>query len=204
MNKQKIDLGFVPQYYPEGTHMCIIYEDEETRKNVISQFLLKGLSNEEKVSYFAVKTTRNEMITLLQNAGIVVNEQNFDVLNAEKTYCPNDEFVPEEMLETLRQFYNTSIEKGYKSCRVSGEMHWALQSIKGSERLMEYEALVNNVLKTHPVTAICQYDVNKFSSKTIIDCLKVHPYMIINGQIIENPYYLKPEDFLEQYKVGKL
>jgi hypothetical protein len=119
-------------------------------------------------------------------------------LNAQETYCPNGKFVPEEMLETLRQFYNFSIGKGYKSCRVSGEMHWALQQISGSERLMEYEALVNNVLVTHPVTAICQYDARKFSGELIIDCLKVHPYMIINGQVIQNPYFLNPEEFLKQ------
>jgi len=198
MTKQNIDLGFVPQHFQEGTHMCLIYKDDEERENVISQYLLKGLITNEKVSYFAFKASKDEIITFLQKSGVVVNEQNLDVLNAAETYCPNGKFVPEEMLETLRQFYNSSIEKGYKSCRVSGEMHWALQQISGSERLMEYEALVNNVLVTHPVTAICQYDARKFSGELIIDCLKVHPYMIINGQVIENPYFMNPEEFLKQ------
>jgi len=198
MTKQNIDLGFVPQLFQEGTHMCLIYKDDEEREKIISQYLLTGLLNYEKVSYFAFKARSEEIIESLKNAGVVVNEQNLDVLNAQETYCPNGKFVPEEMLETLRQFYNTSIEKGYKSCRVSGEMHWALQQISGSERLMEYEALVNNVLVTHPVTAICQYDARKFSGELIIDCLKVHPYMIINGQVIENPYFMSPEEFLKQ------
>jgi hypothetical protein len=198
MTKQNVDLGFVPQNFLEGTHMCLIYKDEEERENVISQYLIKGLQNKEKVSYFAFKASKEEVLESLKKAGAAVNEQNLDVLKADETYCSNGRFVPEEMLETLRQFYKSSIEKGYKSCRVSGEMHWALQNIPGSERLMEYEALVNNVLVTHPVTAICQYDARKFSGETIINCLKVHPYMIINGQVIENPYYLKPEEFLKQ------
>ena len=198
MTKQNVDLGFVPQNFPEGTHMCLIYKDDEERENVISQYLRKGLLNNEKVSYFAFKASKEEIVTFLKKSGVVVNEQNLDVLSAEETYCPNGKFVPEVMLETLRQYYNASIEKGYKSCRVSGEMHWALQQISGSERLMEYEALVNNVLVTHPVTAVCQYDARKFNGETIIDCLKVHPYMIINGQVIENPYYMSPEEFLKQ------
>jgi hypothetical protein len=198
MTKQNIDLGFVPQSFPEGTHMCLIYKDDEERENVISQYLLKGLLNNEKVSYFALQASKEEVLTLLKKSGVVLNEQNLDVLSAQETYCPNNIFVPEEMLETLRQFYNSSIENGYKSCRVSGEMHWALQQIPGSERLMEYEALLNNVSITHPVTALCQYDSRKFSGETIIECLKVHPYMIINGQVIENPYYMSPEEFLKQ------
>ena len=27
--KQNIDLGFVPQHFHEGTHMCLIYKDDE-------------------------------------------------------------------------------------------------------------------------------------------------------------------------------
>ena len=70
----------------------------------------------------------------------------------------------------------------------------------GSDRLMEYEALVNNVLKTHPITAVCQYDANRFSGATIVDVLKVHPMMIVRGQIVRNPYYMKPEDFLKDFR----
>jgi hypothetical protein len=63
---------------------------------------------------------------------------------------------------------------------------------------MEYEALVNEVVITHPVTAVCQYDANKFSGSTILDVLKVHPMMIVHGQIVRNPYYIKPQDFLNR------
>ncbi len=196
MSRQNVDLGFVPQSFPEGTHMCLIYKDEEEREKIISQYVHTGLSSHEKVSYFAVKATREELLAKLTKIGVVLNEGNLDVLGAENTYCPDGKFVPEEMIGTLKQFYDSSIQKGYKSCRVSGEMHWALNKIEGSERLMEYESLVNDALRTHPVTAICQYDARKFSGETIIDCLKVHPFMIINGQVIENPYYLTPEESL--------
>lgn len=63
-------------------------------------------------------------------------------------------------------------------------------------RLMEYEPKVNNVLKEYPVTAICQCDAGKFDGATILECLKVHPYMIVNCQIVKKTYYLKPEDYL--------
>ena len=103
------------------------------------------------------------------------------------------------MLETLRNYYSSCIEDGIIGARVSGEMTWALKGLPGSEKLMEYEAQVNNVLVTHPVTAICQYDANQFDGGTIIDVLNVHPMMIVRGQIVRNPYYMKPEDFLEDF-----
>lgn len=78
-------------------------------------------------------------------------------------------------------------------------MSWALKGVPGSDRLMEYEARVNDLLVKYPVTAICQYDARKFDGATILQCLKVHPHMIVHGQIIRNPYYMKTEDFLKEY-----
>jgi hypothetical protein len=100
------------------------------------------------------------------------------------------------MLDVLRGFHGTMLEDGHAGGRVSGEMSWALRGIPGSDRLMEYEALVNGVLATHPVTAICQYDARRFDGQLIFDVLKVHPMMIVNGQVVRNPYYMRPEEFL--------
>jgi len=33
--------------------------------------------------------------------------------NAEKTYCPNGKFVPDEMMDGLRALYQGSLDEGY-------------------------------------------------------------------------------------------
>jgi hypothetical protein len=81
--------------------------------------------------------------------------------------------------------------------------HMCLIYSDDPERLMEYEAMVNDVLVTHPITAICQYDANCFDGATILDVLRVHPMMIVQGQIVRNYYYMKPEDFIKDYTGGK-
>lgn len=57
------------------------------------------------------------------------------------------------------------------------------------------------MLETHPVTAICQYDANRFDGDTILQCLEVHPYMIVRGQVVQNPFYMKPEEFIERHPI---
>jgi hypothetical protein len=101
------------------------------------------------------------------------------------------------MLNTLRAYYKATMDEGYPGSRVSGEMSWALRGIPGSDRLMEYEALVNDVLVTHPITAICQYDTRRFSGAVVFDVLKVHPMMVVHGHIVKNPYYIQPQEFLK-------
>jgi hypothetical protein len=117
---------------------------------------------------------------------------------AQETYCPDGRFLPDRMLETLRDFDRTIHEDGLTGGRVSGEMSWALRGLPGSDRLPEYEALVNDVLEEHPITAICQYDARRFDGGTLFDILKVHPMMIVGGQVVRNPYYVRPEEFLRQ------
>jgi hypothetical protein len=135
----------------------------------------------------------------LEKMDVIVPEKDIDAAftaaYAQKTYCPDGTFIPDRMLATLRDFYDQSVDQGYPHCRVSGEMGWALKKLPGSDRLMEYESLVNRVVTTHPVTAVCQYDANRFDGATILKCLEVHPYMIVHGLVVHNPYYITPEEY---------
>lgn len=195
------DMGFTQERFPAGTHICLIYSQESERRTTIGKFLKSGVRAGEKVAYFTDTLTPEAVRAWLQELGIALPEEDgFAITAAESTYCPSGEFIPEAMLQTLREAYRQAKAEGYPNVRVSGEMSWALRDIPGSDRLMEYEALVNEVLVTHPVTAICQYDANRFSGATILDVLKVHPKMVVRGQIVQNPYYLKPQDFLKAYQ----
>lgn len=202
--ERSVEMGFTRQTFPPGTHMCLLYSDEAERRRIIGKFLESGILGKEKVSYFADIMKPGEVRAWLLGMGIALPEDDgFSILSAEKTYCPGRTFIPGKMLDTLRAFYEQAKKNGYPNARVSGEMSWALKGIPGSGRLMEYEALVNEVLLTHPVNAICQYDVKKFSGSAILDVLKVHPMMVVHSQIVQNPYYMQPRDFLKEYLAEK-
>lgn len=196
-----LSLGFTGDHYAAGTHMCLIFNDENERRKIIGKYLESGMVSGERVAYFADNATISDMDAWLKDMDIdvkAIKKDDLSITEAESTYCPSGKFVPEDMLDTLRTFYAQSKQDNYPACRVSGEMSWALKGIPGSERLMEYEALVNDVLVTHPVTAICQYDARRFDGATILECLEVHPYMIVRGQIVHNPYYMTTQAFLNK------
>jgi len=200
---QPVNMGFTTEKFPPGTHMCLIYNSDKERRMIISRFLESGLLEGERVGYFADTMTPDEVRTWLAGLDIELAEKEekgqFLCSQAIDTYCPSSSFVPDEMLDTLRSSFTRAIDDGYPGLRVSGEMSWALKGIPGSNRLMEYEAKVNIAFRTHPIIAICQYDANRFDGATILDVLKVHPMMVVQGQIVRNPYYVKPEEFLASY-----
>ncbi len=194
-------LGFTDEKFPVGTHMCLVYDNEQERQRVIAKFLEAGLLEREKVAYFADTTSPGHLNDWLSSMGIEIppdgKADQLSVSVAQETYCPHGEFVPDEMLDTLRAFHGQVAAEGFPCGRVSGEMSWALRGIPGSDRLMEYEARVNDVLVTHPITAICQYDARKFDGTMILDVLRVHPMMIVEGRVVQNPYFMRPQDFLQ-------
>src|SRR5512133_3333321 len=195
-----INLGFTDQQFPHGTHMCLIYSDDKEREEVMSRFIGAGLEGNERVAYFAHDSGREEILDHLHEKCPDVKDENLIITNARDTYCPNGEFVIDDMVKTLTAFYQGTIKEGYSGARVSGEMAWALEGLPGSDRVMEYESLGDIVLKPNPVTVICQYDARKFDGITLLNCLKVHPYMIVKGQVVQNPYYLSHDEFMKQNK----
>ncbi len=198
--KRKIELGFTSDKFVAGTHICLIYNSEEERRDTISKFLVSGIKTGEKVGYFSDNNNHKYVVNWLEEKGIEVEEAftkgQLSISNASDTYHPNGMFVPEEMLETLKSYYKKSCDENYYSSRVSGEMTWALKDVPGSNRLMEYESKINDLVIDYPVTAICQYDANQFDGNIILECLKVHPYMIVHGQIMYNPFYISTKEYL--------
>ncbi len=203
INQKIVNLGFTDEKFPAGTHMCMIYNSEEERQRIISKFIENGLSAGEKVGYFADMLKPDNVQEWLENMGVNIPKgeeaEQFNISVAETTYCPHGTFDPEEMLDTLRSYYKKAMDSGFTGARVSGEMSWALRNIPGTDRLVEYEALINEISEKYPVTPICQYDVNRFDGATIFDILKVHPYIIAHGQVVRNPYYMNPQEFLRTH-----
>ncbi len=202
--RREITLGSSCDHFPEGTHMCLIYDDDEQRKTVLARFLADGVTEGEQVGYFTDKTDADEVRDWVAECGVDLDDTDrddrFGVYTAEDVYCPGGRFVPTGMLERLGGAYDKAVSAGFVGARVSGEMSWALKGVPGSECLVEYEARINNISETQPVTPICQYDARQFDGATLLNVLKVHPMMIVHGQIVRNPYYMKPQEFLEEFR----
>jgi len=194
-------LGFTDEPFPPGSHMCLLYDDDADRRRLIGSFLAAGVRTGDRVAYFVDTVTPADARSWLRELGLELPEDDqddrFTLAAAEPTYCPEGVFVPERMLNALRDFHVGAVAGGYAGGRVSGEMSWALRGIPGSERLVEYESRVNALLVEHPVTAICQYDARRFDGTTLFEVLRVHPMMIVRGQVVRNPYYVKPRAFLD-------
>lgn len=132
------------------------------------------------------------------DAGAALSSGQLSILTTEETYLSESYFSPEKMLDLLEAELRTAIEAGYGEVRITGEMTWALQQRPGVERLAEYEARVNKLLKRYPQVTICQYNLTKFDGDVIMDVLKTHPACILGSVLIKNHFYVPPDKFLRE------
>lgn len=202
MNDQRQTSGkrSVQGLFPECHHLCLIYDSKEQRRKVVSAFLASGLKRGELVRYFADTTSPEEIRAWLLEAGVELPKAGedgaFGIIQAESAYCPSGRFVPQEVIENMLSRYAMARKAGYRGSRACGEMSWALRDIPGADRFLEYEVRINTITETFPYVGMCQYDARLFDGATLFKVLQVHPYMIAQGQLVSNPYYIKPEEFL--------
>lgn len=78
-----------------------------------------------------------------------------------------------------------------------GNMDWAFAGHAGSDKLMEYEAAVNDVLARNKQPAASVYDVAKLTGSMMMDRLRTHPLTLVGGVVQENPFYTSPSKMLD-------
>ena len=196
----EMDRGLTPEAFPECHHLCLIYDDEEQRRKTVSEFLSAGVKRGELVRYFADTTSAEKIHAWLSGMGVELAKAEedgvFAITKAERAYCPSGRFVPEEVIENMVSRYAMARKAGYSGSRACGEMSWVFRDIPGADRFLEYEVRINTITETFPYIGMCQYDARLFDGATLFKVLQVHPFMIAQGQIVRNPYFIRPEEFL--------
>jgi hypothetical protein len=197
--RREVALGFTPERACEGTHICYLYGDDAERLQVTARFLESGLAEGERVLHLTDTLTVEQATSRLAGLGLDLGRLGTDLVVGDATLanCPSGRFVPSTMLAALRDFYAGARAEGYAGARGTGEMTWTLAGGRYDlDELMDYEAQLNDVLRDHPFTACCQYDLRRFDGQAIMDLLAVHPVTLVRGQLVVNPYYVEPAAFL--------
>ncbi len=202
--KQKtISLGFTSQEFEPGIHICQIFNSDEERHESLVNFIVSGLKTGEKTLCFTENEEEENLIDAFQAEGFnlvdLTEKGDFSLSGTREAYFKEDRFDPERMLGLLKAFQEESVQEKHSGCRVIGEMTSDIEHIDGGSRLLEYESKVTLLIKEYPINAVCQYDARAFDGATILDVLKVHPYMIVRGKVVHNPFFEPAEEYLAKH-----
>jgi hypothetical protein len=177
-----------------GEHICLFYENEEEHRDVLSSFIREGLEKGDKVVYlFDVHDPVTVLDYLSKDSRATIREgRNLAFSEADEVYLTQGIFDPDAMLELIDIEVQRALSEGYRALRITGEMTWSLKGAPGSERLIEYEADINNVFKGKDCIALCQYDKGRFGPDILNKALRTHPFVIDGTILYTNYFYLPP------------
>ncbi len=183
-----------------GDHLCIIYRNDEEHRAILSEYMSQGLRLGQRMVYIVDARTARTLRGYLRGAEVDVpaaeERGQLVFLTRDDAYMRGGEFDPQGMIRLLREETQRALDEGYEGLRVTGEMTWALRGLPGSERLMEYEALLNEFFPGSKATALCQYDARHFPAEVLLDVLRTHPIAVVGTKVYDNFYYVPPEEML--------
>jgi MEDS: MEthanogen/methylotroph, DcmR Sensory domain len=79
-------------------------------------------------------------------------------------------------------------------------MEWSLEDFPGVDDLVEYECRLNEVTARFEDVVVCTYDLNRFSATVVMDILRARPQVIVGRILQEDPFYVPPEQFLQELR----
>lgn len=178
-----------------GSHVCAFYRGSTDRDRLLAAYLGAGLTAGDKcICIVDSANTAGRLESLRRTPGS--SDGQLDVHLPESTYLAGGGFSPGDMLTFWTESMVKAEIEGYTFCRLVGEMTWALRDAPGVEHLIGYESELNRLTSSSPVIVLCLYDLDLFSGEVVVNIVKTHPQVLVQGILVENPYYVPPGDFL--------
>ena len=189
-----------------GHHICGFYRKPLERDNILVPFLADGLAAGDKCTCVVDSCTPGDVLDRLAErlaVGPYLSDRRLEVLDADGTYLAEGGFLPERMLK----FWEAKARQGPSGdvggfARNVGDMSWAHRDPRAVDDLIGYESELNRIMSDFPQVNLCLYDLTRCSGELIMDVLKTHPKVLLGGMIIDNPYYLEPDEFLAGREAG--
>jgi hypothetical protein len=190
-------------------HVCAFFNTIDEEHRVLGSFFKDGLDRGEKAAHIVDPANRQEHLKRLADAGIPVQEMvdtgQLDVVPWTDAYVRDHRFDQDAMLATVEKLLQSGAAAGYPLTRLVGHhMDWLFLDKPATYNLVEYEARLNHVLSKHNDPVICNYNPSKFGATVAMDIMRTHPLVIIGGLLRENPFFVPPEQFLDEMRERRL
>jgi len=132
-------------------HLLLLHRSESERRSGLAAWVRRGLELDEKVIYTEIGAAASSVLSVLQDSGIDVASATAE---GRLVVLPLSEFYPPG---GQRDVVARALAEGYRAVRMSVEASAALSAVP-RPRSVDYERTMDELCRTHPVSALCQYD----------------------------------------------
>jgi hypothetical protein len=187
-----------------SAHVCVFFNSDEEKYRTLLPYIKDGIEAGDKTIHLLDPDSIHAHVCCMKNAGIdtdtALSSKQLEVLSWHDTYLLGGRFDATRMINTIGSVMDKATSEGYPLTRFIGGMEWALIDRPGVSGIVEYESRVNKLFGQYDMVAICAYDLRKHKANVVMDILRTHPFVIVGGILQENPFYVPPEEFVEELR----
>jgi hypothetical protein len=186
-------------------HVCAFFNTMDEEHRVLRSFYKGGFDRGEKATHIVAAENREAYLKRLAEAGMNVQELmdtgRLELVPWTDMYVRDHRFDQDAMLASVEKLIQSGAAAGYTRTRLVGHhMDWLFLEKPAVNSLVEYEARLNHILSKYNDPVICNYDSSKFSASVAMDIMRTHPLVIIGGLLRDNPFFVPPEQFLDEMR----
>ena len=186
-------------------HICAFFNGMDEEYRVLGSFYKEGFDRGEKATHIVEAGNREEYLQRLADTGIDVRGMmeagQLEVLPWTDMYVRDHQFDQDAMLASVEKIIQSGAGAGFTRTKLVGHhMNWLFRDQAAVKNLVEYEARLNGLLSRYDDPVVCNYDASMFGASVALDIMRTHPLVIIGGILRENPFFVPPEQFLDEMR----
>ncbi len=166
-------------------HRVLEYGSDDEYLAATIPFLMEGIARSDCV----LTVTARRYMNLVRDA-LGDNAQHVEFLDASEWYSSLSNAA-----SGYRAFLTERFERGAPWIRIVGEPVWAGRSETQLAEWFRYESIINVAFASSPATIVCTYDTRSVPESVLSNARRTHPE-VAGADLITNPSYANPEDFL--------
>lgn len=176
-------------------HLVRFYQTMNGRSDNIAASLDHGLRTNRRCLYLADHPSESQIEKAPRTTDLDVDrrtEAGKLVIRDAPEVRLDTGFDPEQMTETGQQESRASVDPGYEGRRMAGENTGCVETEVPVEHILDFEADFDAVCPDLPVTALCQYDLTRFSDESTAKAFWTLKQFLYRNSICDNRFYIEP------------
>jgi hypothetical protein len=191
----------------KSRHVCAFFSNKEEEYRVLLPFILEGFHQGDRAVHIIHPRKGRDHVRRLEQAGIDVKKarqkDQLEIRSWLDTYLREGCFDQHRQIALVEQLLAASRARDFPLTRLVADMEWALEDRPGVADIIEYECRINHTLEKYEDAVCCVYSLERFSAALIMDAIRVHPAVIIDGTYQENSSYVPPDQFLRELQARR-
>jgi DNA-binding CsgD family transcriptional regulator len=178
-----------------GTHVCALYSGPDERDRLLVPFMREGLRHGDECVFLV---DDGEPATMQERAygsaapGDERGSGGLGLYPASDVCLAAGELSVEQVIANLDATLAAATDDDLPLLRAAAEMSWLYPP--PAKELFVYESAVNQMLTELPALFLCMYDLQRFGVGMMVDVLRIHSKVLLDGTVLDNPRCVAPAD----------